>query len=170
MKKTILFFIFLSGIIFGQEKAVTASGKNVILNSDNTWKFDEQHNSGLNPEYFKSNNKNMVVGIFDKIQIPIKNGEEKNVDVYFEFLSTTDQFSNISVNKIQKMIDYSRDYLLSGLKNKYSFVPRKVKVSYSDSKKAWLIIWDYTAKNSYGGDVAGDKLLLYNNDLERVEI
>lgn len=170
MKKTVLLFILLTGFVFGQEKAVTASGKNVILNNDNTWKFDTQQNSGLKPEYFKSDTKDMVVGLFNKIQIPVKNGEDKNVDVYFEFLSTTEEFSMISVDKVEKMINYSRDYLMIGLKNKYSFIPRKVKVSFSGARKAWLIIWEYTAKNSYGGEVEGDKIILYDNDLKRIEI
>lgn len=170
MKKTILFFILLSGMAFGQETAVTSSGKKVILNNDQTWKLDEQKNEGLRSEYFNSkNNKDVVVGLFEKIQIPVSNGEDKNVDVNFEFISSADQFSKISVDKINKIISYSRDYLLLNLKNRYSFIPRKIKISYSEKKNAWFVIWDYTAKNSYGGEVQGDKFMLYDDNLNRIE-
>lgn len=155
---------------FAQERVTTTSGKTVILNTDYTWKYEDQQSSGLKPEYFKTSNSNVTAGLFDKVKIPIKNGEDQIVNVFFEFTSTTEEFNRISSKKLDKMIDYSREYVMLYLKNKYSFIPRKVSISHSDSKNAWVIIWEYTAKNSYGGETEGTKVLLYDDEINRIDL
>lgn len=170
MKKLILIFIIAAGTINGQEKAVTESGKHVILNNDNTWRLDENEKTGLLPDYFKSDTDKIIVGLFKKVQIPVNNGEDKSVNVNFEFIASKAEYAQISIEKIQNIIDYSRDFLMLNLKNKYSFVPRKISISYSDNRKAWAVIWTYTAKNSYGGEVEGNQTFLYDSEGKRVEI
>ena len=168
MKKT-LFLLVISVCVNAQERITTSSGKTVILNTDNTWKYDDQQNSGLKLEDFKTSKNNVTAGLFDKIKLPVKNGEDQFVNIDFSFMSSDQEFKEISLDKINRMIVYSRDYLMLYLKNKYSFIPRKLSISFSDSKKAWLIMWEYTAKNSYGGETEGNKMLLYNNEVERID-
>lgn len=168
MKKILLFSV-ISFFANAQERVTTSSGKTVILNTDNTWKYDDQQNLGLKLEDFKASGTDVTAGLFDKIKLPIKNGEDQIVNVGFSFIASEKEFKSISLDKINKMIDYSRDYLMLYLKNKYSFIPRKLSISFSDSKKAWIVMWEYTAKNSYGGETEGNKVLLYDNDAKRIE-
>jgi hypothetical protein len=170
MKKTVLFFIALAGTCFGQEKAITSSGKNIIMNSDNTWKLDDQINSGLNPAYFKESNNSVSAGIFEKVQLPVKSGDDQTVNVKFSFVSTSSQFKEMTLRKFDDMIYISRNSVLMKLKNKYSFIPREININYSEAANAWSIIWNYTAKNSYGGEVEGMAANLYNNDLQEIDL
>lgn len=154
---------------FSQEKALTTSGKYVILNNDHTWKFEEKQNSGLNSEDFKTTKDNITAGLLSKVKIPVQNGEDKLVNVDFSYISKVDQFNKISYDKIQKMIDNSRNYIMLRLKNKYSFIPRKVAITFSDSQNKWAAMWEYTAKNSYGGETEGNQMVLFDNEINRVD-
>lgn len=167
MKK--ILFLLLPIFAFSQEKVLTASGKSVILNSDHTWKFEENQNSGLNPEDFKTIKDNVAAGLINKIKIPVQNGEDQIVNVDFSYVSTVDQFKKISFDKIQKMIDNSRSYVMLRLKNKYSFIPRKVAITFSESQNKWAAMWEYTAKNSYGGEIEGNQMVLFDNEINRVD-
>ncbi len=149
---------------FAQERVTTSSGKTVLLNSNYTWKYEDQKDSGLKPEYFKTSSNSITAGLLDKIKISVKNGEDQDVNVEFSFNSKTEEFNAISIEKIQRMIDYSRDFVTIGLKNKYSFIPRKVSIYYSNDRGGWAVIWDYTAKNSYGGEVQGSNVVMFDNE------
>lgn len=166
MKK--LLFILIPVSIFSQERVIASSGKTVILNKDYTWKYDDK--TGLSPEDFKITKDNISAGLLNKVKIPIKNGEDEVVNVEFTYLSKIDDFNRISYKKTQKMIDDSREILLLSLKNRYSFIPRKININYSESNKKWVVSWNYTAKNSYGGEVEGDKMIFFDNDLNHVNL
>lgn len=170
MKKILLLFVLFAVTVFGQEIVSNSAGQKIILNKDFSWKLLDDNSVGLKAEYFKPLKDNISAGIFEKVQIPMKDGEDKTVNIYFEFMSTKSQFENTSLENIQRIIDYSRDYTMLRLKNKYSFIPRKIKISFSEKNNAWFVMWEYTAKNSYGGETAGDQIVLYDNDGKRVEI
>ncbi|ROI05496.1 hypothetical protein EGI16_03670 [Chryseobacterium sp. G0240] len=167
MKK--LFFLLIPICAFSQERILTSSGKSVILNSDYTWKYEDSKPTTLGPDDFKTTRDNVTAGLISKVKIPIKNGEDHVVKVDFGYISTVSEFNQISFDKIQKMIDYSRNYVMTGLKNKYSFIPRKVDITYSNSNKKWAVMWNYTAKNSYGGDIEGNQMILFDNEINRVD-
>jgi hypothetical protein len=167
MKK--ILFLFAPLYFFSQEKVTNSSGKAVILNSDYTWKYEDKENSGLNPEDFKTTNKSITAGLLSKVKYPVKNGEDQIVNVDFSYISTIDEFNKISYQKIEKMIEDSRFYVMLKLKNKYSFIPRKINIMFSDSQKKWAVMWEYTAKNSYGGETEGNQMVLYDNDINRAD-
>ena len=53
----IIFILKLSNISTGQQRAVTTDGKNVLLNDDGTWSFEEKvlpNNSASKPVFRKS--------------------------------------------------------------------------------------------------------------------
>lgn len=126
----------------------------------------------VNPAKFEVSQKtnDVVSGLHGDVKVAVKDGKEQNIDIYFEYMSSKSEFDKLGYEKIDRMITLSRDALLRNLKNKYSFNPKKVAVSYDASLNAWAIIWEYVASNSYGGDVVGNQVFLYNDDLQKVEI
>ncbi|MDV7696248.1 hypothetical protein N6B72_04860 [Chryseobacterium soli] len=166
MKK--ILFLFIPIAFFAQERVLTSSGKSVILNTDYTWKYDDKETTGLNPADFKTTNDKITAGLLNKIKYPVKNGEDQIVNIDFSYISTVEDFNKISTKKIEDMIESSRVYVMLKLKNKYSFIPRKAAITFSNSQKKWAVMWEYTAKNSYGGETEGNAVVLYDNDLNRV--
>ena len=126
----------------------------------------------VNPAKFEVSQKtnDVVSGLHGDVKVAVKDGKEQNIDIYFEYMSSKSEFDKLGYEKIDRMITLSRDALLRNLKNKYSFNPKKVAVSYDESLNAWAIIWEYVANNSYGGEVVGNQVILYNDDLQRIEI
>ncbi|VXB04652.1 hypothetical protein [Chryseobacterium sp. 8AT] len=129
-------------------------------------------NKIVNPAKFEFSQKtnDVVCGLHGDVKVSLNDGNDKYTDVYFEYMSSKSEFDKLGYEKIDRMITLSRDALLRNLKNKYSFNPKKVAVSYDESLNAWAIIWEYVANNSYGAEVVGNQVILYNDDLQRIEI
>ncbi|AZA74746.1 hypothetical protein [Chryseobacterium indoltheticum] len=132
----------------------------------------QAQNKIVNPAKFEVSQKtnDVVSGLHGDVKVAVKDGKEQNINIYFEYMSSKSEFDKLGYEKIDRMITLSRDALLRNLKNKYSFNPKKVAVSYDESLNAWAIIWEYVANNSYGGEVVGNQVILYNDDLQRIEI
>jgi hypothetical protein len=141
-------FLLNSITIFAQIKAKAENGKDVILNTNGTWKYasggTEQK---ISLPDFKDKSFNWTDG-YDKI-----------VSVKFKNLlgdKTMDKplFDNIVINSLTKA-QYK-------LKNKLSFVPKELSVMI-DKDNEYIIQVNYLGKNSYNAESEMRTIFMYDS-------
>ena len=156
MKKIILLLVMLcSGIAISQETATTESGKTVYLNKNGTYKYVN-----------KDENRSTVIKESDIVKIGedvmfkprpffVINGDEKNVEVNFNFSSTFNRYSSITIEDLNGMISTANIKAMFLMKNRRTYVPKKISFFFSERESHWIIAIEYIASNDYGGQKDG---------------
>lgn len=147
--------------------------KNILLLLTITiYSFFHSQTKIVNPDQFELNtgSDDISVGLHGDVKCMTKDGNDKDTEIIFEFMSTVSEFGKINYDKIDKMIILTRSELLGNLKNKYSFNPKKVTITFDNLRNSWAVIWEYVAKNFYGGEVVETQVFLYDNDLKKVKV
>jgi hypothetical protein len=156
MKKIILLLVlFCSGFVFGQETATTESGKTVYLNKNGTYKYAKKEE--ITSTIIKEND---IVKIGEDVMFKPKpfyiiNGDEKNVEVKFSFSCSFNRYSSISIDDINGMVSTANIKAMFFMKNRRTYVPKKITFFFSERESHWIISIDYVASNDYGGQKDG---------------
>lgn len=109
-----------------------------------------------------------------KNKILVKDGNNKDVEVELNIMVLTDETENfikkIENNNMNLLIHRVIKRTINGLKNPYSFIPRKINVmNYGKSNDIVLIDLEYTAENSYGANLKGNtKAMISNDEIEKI--
>ncbi len=133
------------------EVVKNSAGQEIKLNANKTW------------EYVNKNKENNLIVAWTAYEIMLKNGEDKEIPVIVSPQEieiwdtrhlTKDEMVSVlnSINHVAKI----------GLKNVYSFKPRKVYITQAGT--VINIKLEYTAQNSYGADVPSTLTSVYHLD------
>ncbi|MEW5677045.1 hypothetical protein ABGT15_12090 [Flavobacterium enshiense] len=156
MKKiTFLIISLISFTGFTQEIATTESGKKVQLHKNGTYKYLKE--TKIESTTLKSSDI-ITVGDFVKSKsnsIYIINGDEKPVEVQFSLSCSLNRYSSISINEINSMISTANIKTMFQMKNRRTYVPKKVSFFFSDKESNWLIAIEYIAQNDFGATKDG---------------
>ena len=74
-----------------------------------------------------------------------------------------ENIKTFDLKKSNRMIFSAVENTKSTLKNPYSFIPRKIQML-DRSPTEWYVTVEYTAKNSYGADVAGKRIFKFDQN------
>ncbi len=188
MKKVFLVFglLLVINLCASQELVVNTKGDTIVLNSDKTWKFKTENNSDKIvtlddfKETYASDGKTLDLakngGVFIRNnnetmslirKIIGKNGADENVNIKFSITITESQLKELGVDKINQINNKVLLETKYTLKNKYTFIPREIRWTYSDKgtfKNKWLVTIKYSAQNDFGALKDGDNNLFFNID------
>ena len=187
MKKIFLVFgLLVINLCASQELVVNTKGDTIVLNSDKTWKFKTENNSDKIvtlddfKETYASDGKTLDLakngGVFIRNnnetmslirKIIGKNGADENVNIKFSITITESQLKELGVDKINQINNKALLETKYTLKNKYTFIPREIRWTYSDKgtfKNKWLVSIKYSAQNDFGALKDGDNNLFFNID------
>ena len=187
MKKIFLVFgLLVINLCASQELVVNTKGDTIVLNSDKTWKFKTENNSDKIvtlddfKETYASDGKTLDLakngGVFIRNnnetmslirKIIGKNGADENVNIKFSITITESQLKELGVDKINQINNKVLLETKYTLKNKYTFIPREIRWTYSDKgtfKNKWLVTIKYSAQNDFGALKDGDNNLFFNID------
>lgn len=155
MKKILLIIcVTMSYFGFSQEIATTESGKKVILNKNGTYEFIKTNvakESLLLISDFKLENGRMTA---IQKNCLIKNGDNKLADVIITVGCDEEKFKSMSIENINGMLNIINDKSISATKNKYTYNPKIIKLSYMKDD-TWHSTIEYTAQNDYGATKDG---------------
>lgn len=155
MKK--LFLLTITLLSFGQVNSQTKK------NSNKTKKTEIIIYNINKADFTKSSDTTLAIQ--DKV-FKFKAGDEKNVDVFTTIFLNKKDLDTPGIEAINFMLDMA---VLKGkyeVKNKYTFVPRKIYLFKSKNNYEWTIILEYTAQNDYGATKDSKSYYLFNNDGE----
>ncbi len=93
-----------------------------------------------------------------------KNGSNEYVPVVTSVFMTEIMFQSISIEKINEMILLSNDKIQYQVKNKYTYMPRSVRLDHSYEQNQWTVLLDYSAQNDYGATKGSFCIVHFNND------
>lgn len=85
----------------------------------------------------------------------IKNGENKKSEVKITLGCPEADFKNFDIHKMVEMIIILNEKSINSVKNKYTFIPRIIKLSYLPDSKTWHSTIEYSAQNDYGAIKTG---------------
>jgi hypothetical protein len=137
-------------IFYCQETAVTESGKKVQLNKNGTYKYLKE--SKLEATSLKDSD---MITHGDQISFKEKpfyilNGDEKLVDVKFIFSCSLNRYSSMTTKDLNVMIGIANLRTSFNMKNKRTYVPRKIMLFFSEKTNEWVVTTEYVAQNDYG--------------------
>ena len=103
--------------------------------------------------------------LFEKtIQLQDGNNIDTDVDL---LLSMPEKafigLRNGNLNVINMMFRFSNSTIKKELKNPYSYKPRKTYLMFMEKENQFMVSIEYTANNSYGGEVKGITVFTYDN-------
>jgi len=153
MKKITLLLsavLLFSALSFGQKAKKTVSTKPKIEVKKRLYLI----------EYSDFEKKDDMVYVNKKFKF--KAGDDKEVDVKIFIASEKTQLDSVGIEKINYMLDYSNSRSKYSAKNKYTYVPRKLSLLYSDKDLIWSVMAEFTAQNDMGA--IKDALVLYKFD------
>lgn len=164
MKAILLIPIISINFLFGQEIVSTSNGRHVKLNPNKTWEFIDKPII-LDKSELKFNDKGFAQ--LTKT-ISLKNGKNENSNVELEVWVLEKYVDKIDFSKIENMTETT---LLAGkysLKNKYTFNPISLKITYI--KDEGMLYWlEYTGQNDYGATKDSSKLVYFNGDGTKIK-
>ena len=164
-------FAISTHFVYSQEIVRNSKGQSIKLNENKTWELVENStddNSKILETDLNHKNDKVNFGIINPLVKKLKNGEEKDADVKISFMSEKNQFDNINVDKLNKMIQLGLFSAKLKLKNQYSFIPREIKIFFSEKMNIWTMDMTYTAKNSYGGEVEGTQMFFFKDSADNL--
>lgn len=141
MKKFQLITVIIFALCFNsnaQIKATTSDGKDVVLNSNGTWKYSDKElpNEKINIPAFSADTFNW------------KDGYDKIVTVNFINVMPDDKTMDKEI--FDEIFTQSMVKAQYSLKNKLSFVPRELVIMKKDDKYTTKVT--YLGKNAYGAE------------------
>lgn len=144
---TVLFFIIKN--VNSQELATTESGKKVQLYKDGTYKYiDANSNETTVLKIYDFKTENGKISC--KNRIYVIDGDEKTTQIEFSFYCNENTFKQIEVDKITEMIRYANIKSMFLMKNRRTYIPKSIRVFFSEESKEWMVSVEYTAQNDYG--------------------
>lgn len=173
MNKIILsLMLVLSSLAHSQEIAITESGKKVQLLSNGTYKY-------LKEVVIKETilNKIDFIKVDDRISFKQKpfyiiNGDEKLIDIKFSYGAPIELHNSMDLDNLNSMISTANIKTMFKMKNRRTYIPKKVSFFYVDKDSTWLIAIDYIAQNDYGATKDGTSYSTFdkNGDLKDIII
>ncbi len=160
------FFYFIELLLnislfsFSQQIAITPDGKKVQLIKNETYKFikDDSTEKALSyineSDFTKEDGK---VFILTK-KVNLKNAEDENVPVNFSFISKEEEFKLTSIFELNEILSKANLEAMYKMKNKFTYVPKKVLFSFDETKNRWIVEITYTAQNDYGATKDGSAI------------
>lgn len=103
-----------------------------------------------------------TVSVKDKT-FKFKAGDESLVDVSTLISSSKSQLDNLTIEKLNSILETSIDKTSYIVKNKSTYIPRKITAMFSQKDNGWLIIVEYSAKNDLGGTKDSKSFLSFND-------
>ena len=157
--KSILTLLVLNIYIFSfsQQIATTSDGKKVQLNKNGTYTFIKEDYIEKSLSYINESDFTKEDGkifILTK-KVNLKNAEDENVPVNFSFISKENEFKLTSIFELNRILFKANLEAMYKMKNKFTYVPKKVVFSFSDTKNRWIVKIIYTAQNDYGATKDG---------------
>lgn len=149
MKKLFTVMAIVSiGIINAQEIALTKDGRSVLLNDNGTYKYlsNEMTETILKDSDFTKTETDVVLNK----EITILNGDDKPTFIKIQFNSTKDQYNLLTLQKLNEIIKDANENTKYNLKNKRTYIPKKLIIKWISEDKCWLLGFEYTAQNDYG--------------------
>ncbi|OHT44470.1 hypothetical protein [Flavobacterium tructae] len=152
----LLAFIITSSVIYSQEIATTESGKKVQLNKNGTYKYLSS-SKNIESTVLKETDfiKTEEYVKFKNQEIYVLNGDEKPVLTSFSFGSDFNRFSSLSIEQINSMISTANIKTMFQMKNRRTYVPKKISFFFVEKDSTWMINISYIASNDYGGQKDG---------------
>lgn len=94
--------------------------------------------------------------------IYLKDNSDKIVSVKFMFMSTLVSFEKLGLANISLMLSLSNIKTKVRIKNKYTYQPREITLTFNDENKQWTCAVKYSAQNDYGALKNGIIFHTYN--------
>ena len=162
-------FLITSG--FANAEIVTNSkGGSINLKSDGTWvkevnvNTSELQNSHEITQSDLISSEKIIATNPSILTKKMKGGEDQDVNVKISFMvGIPENIKTFDLKKSNRMIFSAVENTKSTLKNPYSFIPRKIQML-DRSPTEWYVTVEYTAKNSYGADVAGKRIFKFDQN------
>lgn len=170
MKKVLLGLVVGLGFSsFTNAEFVTNSkGEQIELKSNGTWVKQSVLGTSNQSNPYEINQSDLIssekiITTNPSILVKkMKNGDDQDVEVKISFMvGVPENIKSFDLKKTNSMIVTAIDNTKSILKNPYSFVPRRIQILDSSST-LWYVVVEYTAKNSYGADVAGKRMFKFD--------
>lgn len=163
MKKVFLLLI-VANFSFAQEFATTESGKKVQLNKNGTYTFVNE--SIIKETILTNSDFSLKDDYYTFISKPyyILNGDDKLVNIDLIYSAKSVFFKSINAEKISFMISMANLKTKYSMKNKRTYVPRKVTIIYSESSNTWMLGLEYISQNDYGANKDGDSYVTFEKD------
>ena len=162
MKKLILFLIVFTINAKAQEIATTESGKRVQLNKNGTYKVlpqEKKIDGKINQSDFINQGEDIV---YKNEFINILNGDENYVKCKFSYRGSLNRFSTVGIDLFNTMLSTSNVKTMFKMKNRRTYIPKKISLFFVEEKNYWLCSVDYTAQNDYGGLKDGTSYTTFN--------
>lgn len=171
MKKIILTLLLLYGFVSNsQEIAITESGKRVQLLKNGTYKIISQEKK-IDGKINQSDFKILGDEIFYKNEfIDIINGDEVYIKCKFSYKGSLNRFSSVGTDGFNSMLSTSNTKTMFNLKNRRTYIPKKINLFFVEEKNHWLCYIEYTAQNDYGATKDGTSYITFNELGEFIEI
>lgn len=93
-----------------------------------------------------------------------KNGSNEYVPVITSIFMSDEKFKEITIAEINDMILVSNEKIPYNIKNRYTYIPREIRIDFVEKENEWRVIIDYTAQNDYGATKDGYSFVNFNND------
>ena len=161
MKKLLLLFIMISSYGFGQEIATTSSGKQIILNSDKTWDYQDKKES-IEDYFFSKEEFNNKTNLFFSKTIELENGGNEKKAVKLKVWDLDNDINNLDFIMFNIAILNANISAKYQLKNTSTYNP--ISIDISKLKGKWLITVTFSGQNGYGATKDGRMLKHINND------
>ena len=160
MKKIfIIVFTFLSLFSFSQKKEIKA--KKPINNLELRHKGEGVDRvSYLFEEDF--NKKGDTLWLNKKIYV--HNANEDLIMTNFEFYGPKGKLDFLTIDELNHLIHKSNLEVMYDMKNKFTYVPKKITMSFEEKSNRWYVNVIYTSENDYGGTKDGSCVLRYSFD------
>ena len=85
----------------------------------------------------------------------LPNASEECVKIKVSFKCNKRQFAKITFADVNRMIVYANLETMTSMKNKYSYLPRRIDITFTERYSKWIVAIDYTAENDFGGNRNG---------------
>lgn len=95
-------------------------------------------------------------------KIKFKAGDDSDVDVETFIPVTKLQLDSIGISKVNSMIEWGLLKSKYSVKNKYTYIPRKIGLFYMDKKFTWSVKVEFTAQNDMGATKDATKYYVFD--------
>lgn len=158
MKRLILLILlFLNFVIYSQSKNHNSKIKKLAKSNI---EVNEKSVTFLTEKDFK--NKFDTLYISKKIYV--NDANEDLILTNFDFISPKKKLDFLTVNELNRIIHKSNLEVMFDVKNKYTYIPKKISIYFIEKENRWYVNIKYTVQNDYGATTDGTCLIRYSSD------